>query len=84
MADGGRAIVPGDGLGGGNSASGRGSTVNVDTATSRDREEEAGQLQRDNEEEKQTANQRHPRRLQSGGTNKNSYKKYKHTAVTLQ
>lgn len=61
MADGGGVILPGDGLvRGGDAATGRGAAVHVDTATGCDSEEEAGQLQRDPEDEEQAANQRRP------------------------
>lgn len=57
MADGGRAILPGHLLFvGGGAAARRGAAVHVDPTTSRHGEEEAGQLQRDAEDQKPEAN----------------------------
>lgn len=69
VAHGGGIVLPGYGsIGGrGEATVGWSAAVHADATTSRHGEEEAGQLQRDTEEEKQAANQRRPWRLHPGG-----------------
>lgn len=78
VADGGGVVLPGHRIVvvGGEAAASRSAAIHVDSATSGHGEEEAGQLQRNAEEEKQAANQRRPRHLHPGGKHLDIYVQY--------